>query len=71
MPIITYKLTSQILGRLKTAESRRDDVNYKNPALQCMLCRKDIKVGDILVGTKGTNHSKRYHQACARKINYI
>jgi len=70
MTIITYKLTPQIIGRLKTMEKRRPDWSRKNPALQCMLCRKDLQVGDILTGSRGNNHTKRYHQDCAKKINY-
>jgi hypothetical protein len=69
-----YVLTAQILGRLKYRESKRTELvqgAFKNPLLQCMSCRTDVVVGDVLVGTKGTNHSKRYHLECARKLNII
>ena len=69
-----YVLTSQLLGRLKFHEKQREDLaqkNRKNPLLQCMLCRKDIVVGDVLVGRNSTKHSKRYHLKCAKKVNLI
>jgi len=68
--IITYKLTPQLLGKLKTVESRRPDWSRKNPTLQCMLCRNVLVVGDVLTGARNSSHAKRYHQDCAKKINY-
>ena len=69
-----YVLTTQLLGRLKYHDKQREDLaqkNRKNPLLQCMLCRKDIVVGDVLVRRNSTKHSKRYHLECAKKVNLI
>ena len=69
-----YVLTSQLLGRLKSYDKQRLESSQrdrKNPLLQCMLCRKDIVVGDVLVGRNSTKHYKRYHLKCAKKVNLI
>lgn len=69
-----YKLTPAILGRLRTREAERLDGShsgYKNPILQCMKCRKDLKLGDTLIAPNNSAHSKRYHLRCAKKINLI
>lgn len=69
-----YILTTQILGRLKERESQRGlDTNgkFKNPILQCMQCREDVKVGDELISPRNSANSKRYHVECAKKVNII
>ena len=69
-----YILTPQIMGRLKDRESKRGEYQngkYKNPILQCMQCRKDIKIGDHLVAPRNSANSKRYHLKCAKQVNLI
>ena len=69
-----YVVTSQLLGQLKFHDKQRQESSQrdrKNPLLQCMLCRKDIVIGDVLVGRNSTKHSKRYHLECAKKVNLI
>ena len=68
-----YVLTAPVLGRLKYYESKRTENQntYRNPLLQCNKCRKDLVVGDQLVGSRNQSNSKRYHLDCAKRLNIV
>jgi hypothetical protein len=66
-----YVLNTQILGRLKYRKKKNEDVKHKNPVLDCMYCRKELKLGEKIYSISRTNHGKRYHYKCAQMVNII
>ena len=77
MPIKQYTMTENILSNLQNKEVRRTaEINkgvksakFTNPIAACRFCRKDFKIGDIIVAPTASSRRKRYHKDCAIKVH--
>lgn len=74
-----YILTTNILGKLKSRNTRRlklisisdNQTSKKNSILCCKYCDKELTIGDRIISFGRTSHSKRYHYSCAKMVNIV